>query len=103
MGHANGHLHDWYRHGGSESAVGGEPWESEFWQRDGEHCDDAVVDADVDGDISGDGELRCNHRHRLHDRGSEFPCDTEPESIVDASGAVRSDSGWDSQRAAHDQ
>jgi hypothetical protein len=43
-------------------------------------------DADVDGGHSGAGELRCDHQHRLHDRNSEFPGATEPESIAEASG-----------------
>jgi hypothetical protein len=45
-------------------------------------------DGDADGVFSRYGELRCDHRHKLHDRNSEFPGDTEPESIAGASGTV---------------
>ena len=77
-----------YEHSGTESSVDGERSESEFWQRNGEHGDDADVDADVDGDVSSDGELCCDHRDRLHDRWRYLTRDAEPDPDADAAGAV---------------
>ncbi len=61
---------------------------SEFWQRYGEHCGDAVVDADVDGHISSDGELGGDHGRWLYGRSSKFSGDTEPDTIGDSSSSV---------------
>ena len=91
-----------YEHSGTESTVDGERWQSELWQRDGEHGDDADVDADVDWDISGDSELGCDHWRWLHDRSSELPDYTKPDAVADASGAVSADIDWDSQWPNHD-
>ena len=81
-----------------ESSVDGERCESELRQRDGEHGDDAVVDADVDGDIAGNGELGCDHGCWLYDRRGQLAGDAEPDAIDDAAGAVPADSNWGSER-----
>ena len=61
---------------------------SELWQRDGEHGDDAIVDADIDGDIACDGELCGDQWGRLYDCGRELAGDAEPDAVADAAGAV---------------
>ena len=61
----------------TEPAVDGERCESELRQRDSEHGDDAVVDADVDGDVAGDGELGIDHGGWLYDRRGQLAGDPE--------------------------
>ncbi len=58
---------EWHEHRGTESSVDDKRCESELRQRDGEHGDDPVVDADVDWDVAGDGELGCDHWGWLFD------------------------------------
>ena len=66
-----------YEHSRTESAVDGERCESELRQRDSEHGDDAVVDADVDGNVAGDGELGIDYGCWLYDRRGQLAGDTE--------------------------
>ena len=61
----------------TESPVDDERCESELRQRDSEHGDDAVVDADVDGDVAGYGELSNDHGGWLYDRRGQLAGDTE--------------------------
>ena len=55
------------KHGSTESAVVGQCSKPELWQRDGEHSDDAIVDADFDGNFAGDGELCCDYWGWIYD------------------------------------
>ena len=83
-------------------SVDGEHCEPEFWQRNGEYADDAVVDADVDRDSTGDGQLSCGYRGRLYDCGRHPADDSESASGGDAAGTVQSNIGWGSQWADRD-
>ena len=94
---------DPYVKSAGKSAVDGKHWESEFRQRDGEHGDDADVDADFDWNVAGDSELSCDHWCWLYDRRGQFAGNTEPDTIADPSGAVPADLDWDSQWADHDK
>src|SRR5207245_1956410 len=92
-----------YKHGDAEPSIGGERCESEFWQRDGEHGDDPVVDADLDRNGAGNGEYGCDYRCCLYDCLGQFASDTEPHAIDDAACAFPADISWDCRRTDHDQ
>ena len=97
-----GGCSQWFEHRSTEAAVDGKRGKSEFWQRDGEHGDDPVVDADLDWNVSGDSELGCDYWCRLYDRRRQPAGDAEPDAIDDATGAILADCSWNRQRSDYD-